>query len=377
MMDQSLDIAAVRRVRPARVVAYLKFNGWEQFDEFPGRATLWRLKREETGEDFEVLLPTDLALKDFSARMVDLVSTLAAAEGRSIGGVLTTLVSPLDSMNVQIERDDTDDGTISLVDGARAFQGVKELLHAAAASLEEPRPFYSTRSGGDAAKVLRNARLGQTQRGSYVISVQTPVPDTLFNEQLEPIERRVLRRLVSGVGAARDAAHEGTEEAFKTRVASGVSANLCLALAKFGGGKKFRAVTLRFNWAWTYPIPQGELRDYRFTPPLIDAIREGGERLKHVEPNKEFILVGKVKRLEHEGETAGTIAIEGQIDHKVRRVTLVLQGEDHDKAIRAYKSQELVRCLGELIRHGSAYHLIGARKFGFVLPDNEREPEPA
>ncbi|HEX8702611.1 MAG TPA: hypothetical protein VF815_27505 [Myxococcaceae bacterium] len=379
MIDESLDIAAVRRVRLSRVLAYLKVNGWEQFDEFPGRATLWRLKRDATGDDFEVLLPTDSSVKDFSARMVDLLGTLAAAEGRSVGGVLATLITPIDAMNVQIEREDTDDGTISLSDGARAFQGVKELFHAAAASLEEPRAFYSARSGGDAAKFLRSARLGQTQRGSYVIAVQTPIPETLFHSQVEPIERRVLRRLVSGIGAARDAAYEGTEEAFKARVVSGVSANLCLALAKFGGGKRFRAVTLRFNWAWTLPVPQGEVRDYRFTPPLIDAIREGGERLKFIEPKKEFILVGKVKRLEHEGEAEGTIAIEGQVDHKVRRVTLVLQGEDHEKAIQAYQSQELVRCLGELVRHGRSYHLVGAKRFGFVLPDTEpqREPEPA
>jgi hypothetical protein len=374
MMDQSLDIATIRRIRPARVASYLKVNGWEQFDEFPGKATLWRLKRDATGDDYEVLLPSDLALKDFSARMVDLVHTLAAAEGRSVNGVLATLITPIDSMNVQIERDDTADGTISLSDGARAFQGVKELFHAAAASLEEPRPFYSTRSGGDAAKLLRSARLGQTQRGSYVISVHTPLPETLFHSQVEPIERRVLRRLVSGVGAARDAANEGTEEAFKTRVVSGVSANLCLALSKFGGGKQFRAVTLRFNWSWTHPVPPGELREYRFTPPLIDVIREGGERLKSVEPNKEFILVGRVKRLEHEGETAGTIAVEGPVDNKVRRVILILNGDDHDTAIRAYKSQELVVCTGELVRHGSVYHLIGTKNFGLVRRDNEPKP---
>jgi len=87
--------------------------------------------------------------------------------------------------------------------------------------------------------------------------------------------------------------------------------------------------------------------------------------------------VGKVKRLEHEGAAEGTIAIEGPVDHKVRRVTLVLQGQDHDLAHRAYKSQQLVRCVGELVHHGAAYQLIGAKRFGLVLPDNEPEPEPA
>ncbi len=356
----------MRLMRPAVVEEYLSAQGWEKFDEIGKRASLWRLKRDTNEDSYEVMVPIEPALRDFNARMWDVFTTLAAAEGRAPEHVVGTILNPVDAVQARIEREDNEDGTISLVEGARAFSGLKDVFAAAAASLENPRAFYPNKPKGDAARFLQRARLGQTQHGSYVISILAPHGTPLFPSNDETLERRVLRRLVQALHAARDAAEADTEEAFASRIDAGVSANLCDALARIGHGNSFRAFTFSVAWSWRAP-PKDEPRpQIRFVPTYISRLREGATRLKKARVIKDFFLFGEVYSLEHVGPGVGNIVVDAQVDGVTQKVSLRLVGEEHKLAVKAYDERIPVGCIGELTKLGRMFHLQGPRKFGLL-----------
>jgi len=112
---------------------------------------------------------------------------------------------------------------------------------------------------------MRRVRLGQTEHGSFVVTMMTPVPPMLqyplldrtwvdFEE--EPYERQVTRRLVGALEASRDAAekvHSGDDAtAFENAVSAGVSANLCNAVSKLLYGSS--GLEISVSWAKTRPL---------------------------------------------------------------------------------------------------------------------------
>ena len=105
-------------------------------------------------------------------------------------------------------------------------------------------------------------RLGQTDQGSFVVTLLTPVVPppmpALFEDPDDhnaPIARRTTRRLVEALTAARQAAERmatGDDGAFEETVASGVSANLFEALVRII--EPFPTLDVGVLWARTRPV---------------------------------------------------------------------------------------------------------------------------
>ena len=108
-------------------------------------------------------------------------------------------------------------------------------------------------------------RLGQTEQGSFVVTLLSPVVPPLMqltfdlgSEQLpedDSLERRMTKHLASALRAARKAI-EGTvggeSDAFAEVVSKGVSANLCEALDTMIA--PFSTMDVSFVWARTRPM---------------------------------------------------------------------------------------------------------------------------
>jgi hypothetical protein len=90
MMDrQSLN--HIDRIDPLFVEGYLLFNGWKKNGEIPnGKASIWQ---REIGRDFfSVILPISQELRDFSARICELIEVLEIVEKRSASEIILSLI---------------------------------------------------------------------------------------------------------------------------------------------------------------------------------------------------------------------------------------------------------------------------------------------
>jgi len=225
---------------------YLGSQQW-RLDTRNGVAARWT---KTVGDDeFEVAQPLDSDLRDYAARVHDVVETLSLVERRSELDILEHMSRVSTDVHlVRIFPADEAPGMIGLDDGVQAYESLRGLVTAAAYSVgaKQPRAVQPARKPAEVLEYLRGVRIGPSAAGSFVLSIHTPVPPKLsdsleIDEPLaEPFERQVSLRIYDAVQAAYSAANAALVDpdgltAFTEGVASGISANLCEALVGLAG----------------------------------------------------------------------------------------------------------------------------------------------
>lgn len=373
---------------------YLRANGWAVS------------QRSETGaqwvkvvddEEFEALQPLESGLRDYAARVADLLHVVSVAEGRSELAVLGDITNvSMDVHSVRAFPADSAPGMIGLDDGVQAFDSLRSLVVASAyaVSSDQARAVQPARKPAEVLKFLREVRIGPSTEGSFILSVHTPVPPrlaagqaSLFEEDIpealepaEPFERQVSLKIYDAVRAAHTAANEALVGAsgidvFTDSIARGVSANLCEALAGLAGegGHPFE---LSLRLAPSRPLTSRKLTPIRFrrdhVPVLVAAAQELRERI----PEEGVAVVGNVVRLHREGSGSGEISIAGTVegDDRLRRFWIDLPSEDYVEAMRAHREMRAVAVRGDLVRRGTRLHLRNPSAFRIVVEQVEKTP---
>ena len=101
-----------------------------------------------------------------------------------------------------------DDGSVHIEAGVELVVHARDLVLSAACSAWDPRPTYRAGKVRRADEYMNRVRMGQTEQGSFVVTLLAPVPPAIEQTQLwpseseEPYERLVTRRLAGGLDAA-------------------------------------------------------------------------------------------------------------------------------------------------------------------------------
>ncbi|GAB4385415.1 MAG: hypothetical protein Kow0022_11180 [Phycisphaerales bacterium] len=368
------DPATVAVLRPLEVASYLRAAGWTQAEAREGRYALWT-----RGDDFEVLLPLRSDLRDFALRMSDLLVVLAKAENRSQLSILSDLlVTGADVIRVRLIDDDLADGSMPIEEYTRTSQKVRDLMMAAACSAIERRPVWHKRKPDKAVNYLRNVRVGQTERGSYVLTVISRVPpmlrsgnDQLFGGDEEPYERQVTADLAVALTAveraAESAAATGSFEDFERAVRVGVSANLCEAIAGLSmDDGPSSTVDFSFSWSRARPARAEQVSEVVIAHDRVPFVREAARLLRERAPIDGFELEGPVVKLERsEGAVTGFVTVYALVEDCPRRVRIELPEVEYNQAISAHRDGLDIRCSGRLVREGRGYTL--ENPVGFVV----------
>jgi hypothetical protein len=377
------DVDVLRSVRPHDLAGYLRASGWSPQHTVEGKWATW------VKDTYEVALPLSQDYADFAARLADLLLVLEVAEGRSqfeiLADVQTTAVA--DVVRIRLNGPDSADGSIPIVDGAKAMSEAREMMMAAACvAAVGPRPMYHTRKPARAVEYLSRVRLGQTERGSYVITLISRVPPELKVQEAlfpttptlqDPFERQVVRMLSTAVAetkrAAESAAAHGNFDGFQNSIHWGVSANLCEAISGLGGEGR-RGVEIGFSWARSRSSDIAtDITKTSFTPDVLPIIAEAARIFKATSPREEFELRGVVVKLERaEGQLTGKVTIFGFVDGEPRRVGIELADADYHRALSAHEREATVRCRGILVREGRLWWLRGVTGLE-IEPDDPAE----
>jgi hypothetical protein len=368
------DVKAVGALRPLEVAGYLRAKGWTQKYATLGREAIWT--SVAGGEEYEILLPLDQTTPDFSLRMGDLLHILAEVERRSQTWVYDDLLTTMaDVLRIRIDDPDLIDGSMPMEGHAQIAQKTRDLVLAAACAVSEPRPVWHTRKPARATEHLRHVRIGQTQRGSYVITVISRIPPLLHTTpgQMElvetepPYERQVMNTLARALltldRAAEQAALTAALVSFEQAVQRGVSANLCDAVTGlWGDGDGPRTLEFLFSWSAARP-PEADIpTSVTFAADRIPVIREASRLLREKAPITDYELEGAVVKLERpEGAPTGHVTVMGQVEGLPRRVVVELADPQYHDAVLAHDQEKALRCVGTLIREGRGYVLQSPR----------------
>jgi hypothetical protein len=351
------QLQAIQRLSPEAVRTYLASQGWRPHQP-AHHADLWLLT--EDADEFEVLVPTDREPRDFPLRMYDVLRTVAAVQDRPLPTVLADLANTGSDRMIFRLLPPGPPGTIPLLNGVDAVQGVRELIMSAtyASTLERPL-LVQGRRPQQVQDFAAGVRLGTPQAGSWVVAAELAVPEADLDPDSsggQPFARRVSLQLHRGVRAtftaAGEALRQDSVQPFLSRAEDGVSANLCEALASLG--RDDTPFEVRFAWAQRLP-PQVGAGRFRFDRQLIRTIRSAGKELRHALLEGTVEVTGSVTRLRRERGGEGTATVTGLVRTRYgeadQAVKVRLTPMQHETAIDAYRTHRFLRVTGDA-RHG-------------------------
>lgn len=381
-----VDSAVLATIGPIASAAYLRSRGWSREVIEPGFSEVWRLSDEQGG--FEVLLPLNRELADYALRMGEMLQTLSVAEQRSQLEILTDVsLASADVVRLRVTGAETADGSIAIDDGVTLVDSARAVLLAAACSAHEPRRSFPTRKPRQAVEYLEKARLGQTERGSYTVTmVSTVAPSLTASEDgrlfdtpdtQEPFARRVTLTLARAVTKLRTAAEVAVAESdlqpFEDAVCKGVSADLCEAVTGIGAASPDSgAMHLAITWSPARPVPEATPSRAVVPHDYMPVVEEAGRLLRSREPREDFLVLGPVVRLERsESQGPGRITVTTLVDEVARRVSVELQEAEYHVAIHAHDHADPVACRGSLRKEGSTFALLEPRDFDIAPGDDE------
>lgn len=367
------DEAALLAVNPSDLGAYLHSTGWRDAGRFLEHGALWA---GGEARDLEVLQPLDRNLADYAARIADALEVLGVAENRSQLEILSDITLPsLDVIRIPLAYSTTGDGTIPIDQGVPAVQHAREMVMAAARAALETRAYYRGRAQEPVTGYMETVRLGQTERGSYTLTVLSPVAgppqaplDGMPQDPTDdPFGRKVTITLARSLCALREAAEEardGELQPFIDSVARGVSANLCDAVTGLLEPTVGEAA-IHVTWARTRTVSEALPRRIAFSPRHFPLIEQASRTLKEAEPVDTTDIAGVVISLRRDEDTmaSGMVSIKAVIGQKARSVKIVLEPDAYQMAVNAHGAGFPIRCTGRLEEVGGRLALLDPTDF--------------
>ena len=302
--------------------------------------------------------------------MSEALQLLEQVEGRSQWTIFNDLqMTGVDVIRVRLVGQDLADGSLSIDENVKIAQQTRDMMLAAACAAIRPQAVWPARCPAQAVDYLKGVRIGQSERGSYVLTIQSRVTPLLRPAQgvldlEEPFPRQVVERLAHGLGAMLRAtelsAVTADAQAFSDAITEGVSANLCDAVVGLAGNhaERSRRVDIAFSWSRSRPVAQSMPAQVSFQTDRIPFITEAARLLRANAPLEDFELQGPVVKLERqEGHEKGRVTILGFVGEMPRKISMWLEDREYHTAIEAHRQQQTIRCAGTLKKEGRGFEL--------------------
>jgi len=354
------------KISPIAFAKYLKDTGWALFQT--KRENIKIFQHERNDDFFQVIIPMERRLNDYREAMYKAVETVAKVEAKSIEQVMLYLLNPnTDILKIRLEKKDVEAGNILLNDAICVYENAKRLLAATALDILHPKKYHQGRMDDCVLKFLSNCRFGQTEVGSYVISVVCPFAELDENEDYKQLSifsdeeqcansltRKVTSRVMENISLIKNHIDNGELDKLilqnEDRI---ISANFYEALGGLNLDSDGADVEFIAEWS---PIVKNVsnvrsrvMLTHDYYQPIETAIR----KLKG-EANKLTKIVGRIKILNSSPDVQKrkkgkiTVVYLDQ-DDKRKTVTVNLNKNDYDKAIRAHERGYYVEIVGEMV----------------------------
>ncbi len=380
-MIQSLDASLLEVVQPQEVKAYLESRGWVEHDQIGEKASIW-IQTCEDGDEFEILLPLQKELKDYSLSLFNLVETLGVAEQRPEIEILNSLLNySSDVLQVRINTPKTIYGKLPFNEGLKFYHSVKNLVVSSAQATIKPEAYFEKNSS-EVDRYLEDLQMGH-ERGSYILDIISPIKIPTVNQTTlnlgqeldfspEPFARRTMKQLARALQivkniAERVSSNEINLDYFSEVVSEGISANFCEAIVGINKSGECNGVDIKLKWSPVIRIGDDVPTSIFISRNIIHVIESAAQKLKSIY-EENFELRGMVVELHRLPETrTGKVIVRLEIDDKTREVAIQLQDEDYEIAVQAHGQKTMIVCSGELSKEGKTFKLLNPRNLSIAF----------
>lgn len=371
----------VEKISPLAVAKYLRDTGWKEFETKREYVKIYQFITDSE-EFYQVQIPMDKELSDYKEVMFNSIEQIALVEEQSTERLMLYLLNPnTDILKIRLQKGDIQGGSLSFDDAINLYGNAKKLIAATAQDVIRPQKYHQGRQDEAVAAFVNNCKFGQTEIGSYVISIVCPFAEldeseeykqlSFFSEEEQcanSLTRRVTNRIMQNVTTIKKNIDNGKLEALLSDdVTPLISANFYEALA----GMNLNAVdtTIEFSAQWSPVVKNNRYKESKvslshdYYQPIITT----SERLRGSISTHSRIL-GRVKRLEstpdaNKRENGKVTIVYLDEDEKKKMVSVELGRDDYNKAIEAHEAGRYVEVIGDIINKGNRKRLMTCETF--------------
>lgn len=358
------------KINPHAFVKYLNDTGWTQWKTKRSYIKIFQ-KIKEDGEGFQVTIPLDKELLDYKEAIYEAIETVAFVEEQSTEQLLLFLLNPnTDILKIRLDKRGVEAGNILFDDAINIYENAKKLIAATAQDIVHPKKYHQGRMDDDISKFINKCRFGQTEIGSYVVSIVCPFAEldetegykqlSIFSEEeecAESLTRKVTNRIMENISFIKTNIDAGSyDQLVRENESDKISVNFYEALN--GLNLDEEGTNLEFMAQWSPAVKENRSSKDRITlsydyyQPISSAIGKMRESV-----NMKTKIVGRINRLESMPDISkrksGKISVVYlDEDDKRRTVSVDLNKEDYDRAIEAHERGRYIEVIGELKKQG-------------------------
>ena len=364
------DIKTLSSIRPGDIESYLRSQDWTQSDVLQDRFTVWKQKEGNKKNDV-IAVPQLSGAADYTTRVYEVLLALSEITGESQLKIFTDIQFATKDI-IRVRAPKADNGTLPFVDAIALIKHSSDMILAAASTAVVRRSVFYLKKPMEAENYLRTLRFGQTEYGSYVINIHSPVgilakdsQEAADSSNVEsiPFSRKVTQSLALSLkalsGSTLSAKTIGNKALAASAMDAGISANLCEAVIGITQSVESSNVDFNFRWSSRLPPPSelpSKIGVYREALPNIVGI---SRVLRTNDTSELSVIKGMVYKLANKRPNAewGTITLVVYIDGAHRPVTVRVPHDLYNVAIKAHQEYLAIQCIGKLIKNSKGYQL--------------------
>jgi hypothetical protein len=364
-------------ITPDLLKSYLESENWIKDGDISNQANIWHRDNDES-YTHEVIQPIDSNIRSYEQRLIEAIKSIAEFENRGFSSVVDDMTNfSSDLVKVRVIHPDVEGGTIPLEDGVLLIQRSRDLLIASTLSTFKKQKVFNGSRSQDVQNFLGKLKLGQTEIGSFVVNLISPIEVSTDHQQDDfdtSLTRSVsvnLARSLTAISKAVDKyANSKSIFDFEETVNKGVSANFCDALIGLSGRAKARRFSIKIKTGRLEAEPITFADSYEFSPQSIPNLEAASEYFKGRYTVKNFQVLGLVSVLKHlPNDDYGQITVKALIKDKLKSITIQLPLDEYWQAFEAHKADEEVTCYGTLNVSPKSAQLLEPRGFEVVKRD--------
>ncbi|HWG41364.1 MAG TPA: hypothetical protein VN688_01165 [Gemmataceae bacterium] len=385
MIRESLPLEMARQVTPRALRTYAESLGWKPVPN--GKRPWIAIFHRPDSELHQILVPMDETLEDYGDMVGEVVRKLAEFEKLPAQAVLNhLLLPPADVLRFREVSPDAEAGHLPFEHAVGLINGTRRLLLSVAHSVLVPQPYHPRLSRSEAEEFIGRCRLGQTERGSFALTVSCPLELQLSLPGMgEPFARQVTTLLMESLEALAQASDAPKGEELSDLARNpGLSANLCEALLMLRPSGDRASLTVSATWSRALlPSSRKPSRQVQLHQETFEMAEVLAPRMRSQPQPRPARFIGFVDALRGqptsaEARPAGEVAFtlfddaEGEIHARAQ-----LTADDYASAGAAHLASGLVFFKGVLRRLPRGSWIDSITDFERVMLDEDGIPADA
>jgi hypothetical protein len=249
------------------------------------------------------------------------------------------------------------DDSIPLEAGYELYTAARKMIVAAAGATIRRQSHFGRSLPLAAREHSRSVRIGQTQRGSYIVPIisrarfgvaanQPPEEHLDVDVEESLFDRRVLTTFAGALGVLQELS-DSHRTAHPTEIADavsvGVSRELCASLAGALDAQEISSIDISFEWSPAATRPRDVPASVSFSDASAELLHDLADSLKVLDRPREDVIFGIVTDLRNRpSDPESRVGVETVINRRRRNVWMKLTPEQYEVAKQCHEHSKVM-----------------------------------